>query len=314
MAVPSSGQLRLRGDIALEVDGVATGSNVSLRNLSSSAGFSTPDNMSEFYGYSSATAPSITTNTLTSIGETSMTANGNVTSDGGATITERGFYFGTNSASPTNNTKYTVSGTTGAFSRGMGGLSTSRTYYCWAFATNSEGTTYGSRVAAATLAAFVPVYADVTSNSHGGTGTIVWQDDSYQTSYRRRAYLYYRNPNTGSYISRGGYVENRAAFTSSNTSFTLTKNNGLPALGSMATNTTNRCYNIHDNYGDYSLRYGASCQFLVKATGGRTFSGSKSNDNGSYSYQSLSGTEFYVQRIWCCSTAPAWADIYFTYS
>ena len=59
MAVPSSGQLRLRADIALEVDGDATGTNVSLGTLSNDAGFTDPDNMSEFYGYSSVTAPSV---------------------------------------------------------------------------------------------------------------------------------------------------------------------------------------------------------------------------------------------------------------
>ena len=313
MAVPSSGQLRLRGDIAQEINGSATGSNISLRTLSAAAGLSIPDAMSDLYGYSSSTAPSLTTNTLTSIGETSMTLNGNVTSDGGASITERGFYFGTNSSSPTNNTKYTVGGSTGAFSLGRSGLSSSTTYYCWAFATNSKGTTYGSRVSASTVAVFVPVYAPVTSPSHSSTATIIWREDSYQTSYRRRAYLYYRNPNTGGYISRGGYVQSFPAYSSAY-SFTLTKDNGLPALGQMAINTTNRCYNTHDNYGDYSLRYEATAQFTVTATGGRSFSGSKSNDNGSYSYQSLSGSTFYVQRVWCCSTSPAWADIYFTYS
>ena len=52
MAVPSSGQLRLRADIALEVDGSATGTNVSLGTLSNTAGLTEPDAMSEFYGYS----------------------------------------------------------------------------------------------------------------------------------------------------------------------------------------------------------------------------------------------------------------------
>ena len=52
MPVPSSGTLRLRADIALEVDGSATGTNVSLGTLSDTAGFSAPDAMSDFYGYS----------------------------------------------------------------------------------------------------------------------------------------------------------------------------------------------------------------------------------------------------------------------
>ena len=54
MAVPSSGPLRLRADIALEVDGSATGTNVSLGTLSDTAGFSAPDAMSDFYSYSAA--------------------------------------------------------------------------------------------------------------------------------------------------------------------------------------------------------------------------------------------------------------------
>jgi len=52
MALPGSGPLSL-GDIAGEL-GVAL-SNVSLRNMSSTAGKSTPDSISEFYGYSAIT-------------------------------------------------------------------------------------------------------------------------------------------------------------------------------------------------------------------------------------------------------------------
>ena len=55
MPVPSSGELKLRADIANEVDGSTSGDNVSLGTLSNSAGFSEPDAMSDFYGYSSCT-------------------------------------------------------------------------------------------------------------------------------------------------------------------------------------------------------------------------------------------------------------------
>ena len=51
MPVKSSGQLSLRYDILAEVGG-ASYVNLSLRNMSSRAGFRTPDAMSEFYGYS----------------------------------------------------------------------------------------------------------------------------------------------------------------------------------------------------------------------------------------------------------------------
>lgn len=50
MALPSSGQLGF-GQIATELYG-STGSNRSLRDMSANVGFSTPDAVSEFYGYS----------------------------------------------------------------------------------------------------------------------------------------------------------------------------------------------------------------------------------------------------------------------
>ena len=55
MAVPSSGELELYGDIGTEL-GVAQ-SNVTLHGMSQTAGFSTPDAMSEFYGYSGVSSP-----------------------------------------------------------------------------------------------------------------------------------------------------------------------------------------------------------------------------------------------------------------
>ena len=61
MPVPSSGQLKLRGNgdgtgIAEEVDGSVTGTNVSLAQVSITAEFSAPHGMGEFYGYTSNAA------------------------------------------------------------------------------------------------------------------------------------------------------------------------------------------------------------------------------------------------------------------
>jgi hypothetical protein len=200
MAVPSSGELELRGDIALEVYGTATGSDISLGAMSDLAGFPTPDAMSDFYGYSSASAPSATTNSLSNITQTSMRLNGNITSDGGASITERGFYFGRNSSSPANNTKYTVAGTTGAYSFTATGLPGGSNHYCWAFATNSKGTTYGSRVNAATIPIFTPQYANLYrtnvlyvsgTNNPAGNNTVAFRKyyiDPYTNAYVQHNY------------------------------------------------------------------------------------------------------------------------------
>ena len=122
--------------------------------------------------WTNATVPTVVTNSASSITAASMTANGNVTSDGGATITERGFYFGT-STTALSNTKYTVSGTTGAFSRSMTGLSGSTTYRIFAFATNAVGTTIASMVTQATAQPTVASAVSTSGFRYGGTGSEV---------------------------------------------------------------------------------------------------------------------------------------------
>ena len=52
MALPTSGQLSLK-DIGVEL-GITAGNQASLRSMSSTAGKSVPDSVSEFYGYSAA--------------------------------------------------------------------------------------------------------------------------------------------------------------------------------------------------------------------------------------------------------------------
>lgn len=161
MAVPSSGQLRLRGDIALEIDGSATGSDVSLNTLSSEAGFTAPNGMQEFYGYVDAVLPNAgDISNVTGIGTSSMTVNAYITNDGGATITERGLYFGTNS-NCTSNPKYSVAGTTGSFSRTFTGLSSSTTYYMQTYAINSVGEDVGDRCVG--VATATPTVGSATS-------------------------------------------------------------------------------------------------------------------------------------------------------
>ena len=165
MPVPSSGALRLRADIAAEVDGSASGTNVSLGTLSNSAGFTEPDTMSEFYGYSSVSEPSVTTNAATSVTASSFTANGNATADNGASITDRGFYVGTNS-DYTQNTKTSVGGSgTGTFTLAKTGLTYNSTYYITAYATNSIGEGRGSTITQNTSNASAPsVTTDNNSN------------------------------------------------------------------------------------------------------------------------------------------------------
>ena len=189
MAVPSSGELRLNGDINLEINGTGTGTNVSLNGLASEAGFSAPNGMFEFYGYSNAVLPSVTTNAATNVDIYSMTINGNVTNDGGATVTSRGFYFGT-SSNYASNPKYTVGSGTGAFSLARTGLTQYTNYYITAWAINSVGEKRGSTVTQRTNAIpYTPTVATTYGNRYFRVGieTIGGQ------------YIQYLNPNTNSY-------------------------------------------------------------------------------------------------------------------
>jgi hypothetical protein len=97
-------------------------------------------------------APSVTTSPATSINTTGATLNGEVTSDGGATVTERGFVYKTSSSVTISDNKTTVAGTTGTFSLSPSSLSASTQYYFRAFAINSVNTTLGSELNFWTLA------------------------------------------------------------------------------------------------------------------------------------------------------------------
>jgi uncharacterized protein (TIGR02145 family) len=95
---------------------------------------------------SSILLPDVTTNTVQSISSNSAVCGGNVTTDGGGTVTARGVCWST-SQNPTiaNNKTYDGSGL-GSFTSNITDLSPETTYYVRAYATNAAGTSYGDQV------------------------------------------------------------------------------------------------------------------------------------------------------------------------
>ena len=88
-----------------------------------------------------ADPPTVQTLQLSNIGQNSATGNGNVTNDGGASITERGVCWGTNQH-PDLNDSHAVSEETpgtGTFTARMNGLTPNTHYYVRAYAKNSAG-------------------------------------------------------------------------------------------------------------------------------------------------------------------------------
>ena len=89
--------------------------------------------------------PTVTTSSVSNITQTSAACGGNVTSNGGATVTARGVCWST-SQNPTVSNSHTTDGSgTGSFTSSITGLTASTTYYVRAYATNSAGTSYGEQ-------------------------------------------------------------------------------------------------------------------------------------------------------------------------
>jgi uncharacterized protein (TIGR02145 family) len=107
--------------------------------------------------------PTLTTTAVSDISLTTATSGGNISSDGGASVTERGVCWAT-TADPTIDDNVTSDGTgTGAFVSDLTSLTPSTTYHVRAFATNSVGTAYGNDVSFTTTALAVPTVTTVAT-------------------------------------------------------------------------------------------------------------------------------------------------------
>jgi hypothetical protein len=101
--------------------------------------------------YAAVVTPTVTTTTVSSVTETNAVSGGNVTSDGGASVTDRGVCVST-SANPTLANAHTHDGSgTGAFTSSLTGCTPGTPYHVRAYATNSVGTAYGSDLTFTTL-------------------------------------------------------------------------------------------------------------------------------------------------------------------
>lgn len=103
----------------------------------------------------SITKPTVSTNSISSISSNTAECGGNVTSDGGSDVTERGVCW--SKASTTNNptiSNYSVKDSgagTGSYSCTMNGLTENTEYFVRAYAKNAVGISYGDPVQFTTL-------------------------------------------------------------------------------------------------------------------------------------------------------------------
>lgn len=132
--------------------------------------------------------PTVSTTAASAISGTTATCGGNVTSDGGATITERGICYSTSASPTTGSSKLAIGSGTGTFSGTISGLLTYTKYYVRAYAINSIGTAYGNEVNFTTISGGTPSVStkDVTNilETTAIAGGIVLTDGGASVSER----------------------------------------------------------------------------------------------------------------------------------
>lgn len=115
----------------------------------------------------------------------SITVYGNVTSDSGSSVTERGFVYSLTSNPTTSNTKVVSGSGTGIFSQLISGLSSNTTYYVRAYAINAGGTAYGSELSLGTCG------GDIIGSGYGkNPNSIAGTDDNWKVVALPQGYTY----------------------------------------------------------------------------------------------------------------------------
>ncbi len=154
-----------------------------------------------------AVVPTVTTGTVSAVTSADASVAGEVTADGGAAVSARGVVYGTTS-NPTVADASVVSGSgTGAFSAGLTDLAPATTYYVRAYATNAEGTSYGSEVSFTTAGVLPTVVTGAVSGvtTDGGTvGAEVTDDGGLTITDRGVVYAIDPSPTLADAVLQSG--------------------------------------------------------------------------------------------------------------
>lgn len=152
--------------VSVNVAGLSPNTNYHFRMVATSTAGTDEGDDSSFK--TRAALPTVTTNAVSGITETTASCGGIISSNGGAMVTAKGVCWG-HSPNPTTNNNHTSDGTgIGIFASSITGLSPGTTYHVRAYATNSAGKTgYGNNLTFETSQALSFLYV----SSDGDCGT-----------------------------------------------------------------------------------------------------------------------------------------------
>jgi len=171
------------------------------------------DVLFEFTTMATTTPPTVVTNNASSITTSSATLNGNVTDDGGETVTSRGFYFGSSVSSLS---KYTSGSGTGIFSYNATSLLPNTNYYFQAFAENIKGESKGLLVNFKTnVNTAVPTVTTTTATNITTSGAISGGNVTYDgnSTVTERGVYYSTSPIPHQVLSSSQLLRYQASYT-----------------------------------------------------------------------------------------------------
>lgn len=139
------------GSFTIEISGLTSATTYYVRAYATNSEGTSYGEQKMFTTLQYIQLPTVTTTVVTNVTSTGATSGGNVTDDGGAAVTARGVCWSTSPDPTINDNKTTDGNGTGAFTSQLTNLTHSTTYYIRAYATNSEGTSYGEQKYFSTL-------------------------------------------------------------------------------------------------------------------------------------------------------------------